>query len=318
MLHCVNRNQKWGYIDSSGELVVPIEAEACLPFAEGVGGVFNGNRLDIISTDGQVVGTCDGLFIDHLSDGFSEGLLCVYHDNNRLAGYIDAQGQWVIPPRFLNGSRFRKGVAVTTRETSALRGLIKTTGDWVVEPKYDDILEFGKGMHTTIASPTNDTFQLILMDTLGGRVGDHSFEDGHQGCDGLHPVASENGWGVVDENCGIVVPFVFDEISSFSNGLAAARCEGKGIGVIDKTGHWQIEPKFHWIGRFSEGSCPASVISKSGEEKWGYLNIEGCWVIDPFYDEAFEFQNGIAQVSHNSIADQFQYINRSGDVVWEP
>ncbi len=57
---------------------------------------------------------------------------------------------------------------------------------------------------------------------------------------------------------------------------------------------WEVESAY---GAFSEGLCP--VETSSG---WGYLDGRANWVIDPVYEQAGAFQNGVALVrdkSHN-------------------
>jgi hypothetical protein len=50
------------------------------------------------------------------------------------------------------------------------------------------------------------------------------------------------------------------------------------------------------------------------EGKWGYIDPSGKFVIEPKFDAAGWFEGGRAQVQ---LGDHWEYIDRSGRVVWE-
>jgi hypothetical protein len=80
-------------------------------------------------------------------------------------------------------------------------------------------------------------------------------------------------------------------------------------GFMDKTARVVIEPKYDLAGWFSEGLAAVMV-----EGKWGYIDPSGKFVIEPKFDAAGWFEGGRAQVQ---LGDQWEYIDRSGRVVWE-
>lgn len=67
----------------------------------------------------------------------------------------------------------------------------------------------------------------------------------------------------------------YDEIQSFSEGLAAVR-QGTKWGFIDKTGNFAIPPEFDYAFSFSEGR--ACVILGS---TMGYIDRAGRWIWEP-------------------------------------
>ena len=68
----VEQGEKWGYIDQTGRLVIPLTFDRASPFSEGLAAV----------------------------------------DVKEKTGYIDATGKFVIPPRFLAGFPFSGGLAL--------------------------------------------------------------------------------------------------------------------------------------------------------------------------------------------------------------
>jgi len=66
----------------------------------------------------------------------------------------------------------------------------------------------------------------------------------------------------------IVIPFSYDGVYYFSEGLAAVNMNDKW-GCIDKTGNVVIPLEYNCVYPVSEG---LAVVSKDG--KWGILQIE--------------------------------------------
>jgi len=62
-------------------------------------------------------------------------------------------------------------------------------------------------------------------------------------------------------------------------------------GFIDKTGKIVIEPQFEIAWAFGEGLAP---VKKDG--KWGYMDNTGKIIIETKYDQVGEFSDGLAWV----------------------
>ena len=81
-------------------------------------------------------------------------------------------------------------------------------------------------------------------------------------------------------------------------------------GYIDKTGKMVIEPEFEEARHFSEGLARVKVNGK-----WGYINESGKIVIKPQFENAREFSEGLARIRLNK---KWGYIDKSGKLVIEP
>jgi hypothetical protein len=75
-------------------------------------------------------------------------------------------------------------------------------------------------------------------------------------------------------------------------------------GYIDKTGKIVVEPQFDYAVNFKEGLALVLV-----GEKWGFINTNGDIVIEPKYDLAFPFTEGVA---HVVIDNKDRLINKNG------
>ena len=64
------------------------------------------------------------------------------------------------------------------------------------------------------------------------------------------------------------------------------------FGFVATDGHWVVEPRFQDAHGFSEG---LAAVELNG--KWGYVNIKGIVAIPAQFTEAHEFENGMARVA---------------------
>ena len=81
-------------------------------------------------------------------------------------------------------------------------------------------------------------------------------------------------------------------------------------GYIDKTGKIVINPQFDSAWDFSEGLAWVKVGGK-----WGYIDKTGKIVINPQFDDAHDFHDGLALVVVEGL---YGYIDRTGHYVWRP
>ena len=110
----------------------------------------------------------------------------------------------------------------------------------------------------------------------------------------------------VYETGEMVVPFKYDEVWDFNEGLAVVKLNGK-YGYINKNGKEVTQLKYDREFHFSEG---LAAVKLNG--KYGYINKNGKEVIPIKYDDAFDFREGLAVVKLN---EKYGYINKNGKEV---
>jgi hypothetical protein len=84
--------------------------------------------------------------------------------------------------------------------------------------------------------------------------------------------------------------------------------DGKG-GYIDKTGQIVINPQFNCALDFHEGLAAVEI-----GDKWGFINKAGELVIKSHFDDVFAFHEGLAEVG---IGGKWGYIDKTGRYVWK-
>ncbi|MEQ8236910.1 MAG: WG repeat-containing protein [Syntrophomonadaceae bacterium] len=201
------------------------------------------------------------------ADNYREGRALVQLPDSRFA-YLDETGQIAVPP-------FSAAYALPFTEGLAARG-DRTVGEYI------------------------DGSGKVVM-TLECKV-NHSFKYG------LARVAlADDQWGFIDKAGRWAIYPSFQYVSEFSEGLAAARINGK-FGFIFTNSNWAIEPQYDSASIFSYG---LAAVAKDG--KWGYIERSGYFAIPPQYDLARDFNYyGLAEVL---IGKDWCHIDRNGNKV---
>jgi WD40 repeat protein len=88
-------------------------------------------------------------------------------------------------------------------------------------------------------------------------------------------------------------------------------------GYIDRDGKTVIEPKFDSAGEFSEGLAAVEI-----DGKWGFVDQNGKSVIEPRYSRACEFSEGFARIQIGGdkygLYGKWGFIDHTGRIVIEP
>ena len=138
------RDGRWGYIDLLAQEVIAAQFEDARPLRNGLAAVKVGPQgWRIIDRQGRF--TCEATF-HHLDNFGAVGLALAEqwdrHSHQRLRGYVDHQGQWVIAPRFAQARAFDDHAVTAASVDGETWGLIDAEGVWVLRPCYPSIEAF--------------------------------------------------------------------------------------------------------------------------------------------------------------------------------
>ena len=123
----IAQNDRWGYTDKSGNVIIPYQFDEALPFTEGLAAVKVAKRWGFIDGKGSFV-------INPSFDGalpFSEGVSGVKSGNRW--GFIDHKGNMVIPLQFDHVDSFAEGYAMV--KLGERIGYIDLTGKYIINPR---------------------------------------------------------------------------------------------------------------------------------------------------------------------------------------
>lgn len=302
---------RWGFIDSHGTIVIPLQfdAVAVQGFSEGLCAVEIGGKWGYIDETGNyVVPPQFEDYVGRYSAGpFSQGLAGVYSGGK--AGFIDKQGQFVINPQFNAVSSFREGlaaVAIGEHSWNEKWGFIDKHGRYGINPQFDSADNFAEGL---AAVQLGNKWGYI--DHQGRYVVNPQFDYAGEFSEGVATVKLGKNWGYIDKARKYVINPQFDGGDRFtSNGLAPVQI-GDRLGYIRKDGTYAINPQFEDAESFSEGKA---AVKMGG--KWGYIDETGKIVIAPTFttegDDKHpgQFERGIASI------DPYSYIDTQGHSIW--
>ena len=200
-------------------------------------------------------------------------------------------------------------------------------------------------------------FKYSYIDRNGRAVIDPgSYQFFHKFSEGVAGVGLEDyQWGFINKNGKMEISPRFQEVGSFSEGLAAIRLKEKW-GFIDKTGQVVIKPEYDRANEFSEGIAVVMkdeetlLIDKTGQvilsvsqinlelnvyeharfseglidaydpvkQKYGFIDKAGRFVIEPIFNEAAPFSEGLARVAIKEEEEKLGFINHRAQFVIPP
>lgn len=85
---------------------------------------------------------------------------------------------------------------------------------------------------------------------------------------------------------------------------------GAKYGYINNNGQILIEPRFENAYKFAEGLAAVKILNK-----WGFIDTAGEMVIDPKFDDVWEFSEGLVRVK---IGSYWGYSDYKGKLIIEP
>ena len=178
-----------------------------------------------------------------------------------LCGFIDNTGNWVIPPTFKFAFTFVGEYAWVGDAETELVGLITQDGQWAIPPKYQ-------------AAFSIDAARAFVRDPQSKLV------------------------GVLDlfQDSWILEPRWYHAWTESSHTYVMAMTEKGGpVGIYAMdTGETVLEPTYKSL---SYGSSYLIAVQELESGLWGYIDIEGTWVIKPSFKDAYPFRNGLACAS---------------------
>jgi len=110
-LAAVGINNRLGFIDVTGKIVIPMQYYKALMFSEGFCPVILEENSGWVFIDKKGKTMIDDIFDEIDWNGFSEGLCCVKPKKSSKWGYVDKTGKLIIPAIFDDGGAFRENVA---------------------------------------------------------------------------------------------------------------------------------------------------------------------------------------------------------------
>jgi hypothetical protein len=240
-LFSVCLDDKWGLINFEGNVVVPFIFDDMRGIQDDLIWVMINNKIGFIDMEGNETVP---IIYDSLSN-FYDGAALFSRDG--VSGFVDAFGNEIVLPenwRVVSDSDFFSE-GLTAVENNGLLGFINKSGDLVIPFEYH--------FRYTVPGP--------LASTVVAR---YDFIDGYA----VVPINYRfyhYKYGVIDIEGNTVIPFIYNHIRLFSEGLAAAEIDGKW-GFIDTQGNAVVPFDYDYVWNFSEELAWVML-----DGKWGLI-----------------------------------------------
>lgn len=207
-------NQKFGYVDQRGNLVIPPQYDRAYNFIEGLAAVSLGNKVGFINNQGQFIIAPKYDVIKRFKNGYTG--VCV---GNRWGIVDNATQSELIKPRFANVQSFYNNRAAV--QVNDKWGFINKRGDMVISPKFCETAPFNN--HLT---PVCIDGKWGYMDTSGNMAIQAQYKNPNRKVNafnnGMEIAYVGNKCGVINQQGNFIVPPNYDCIyfSGSTPGLA--------------------------------------------------------------------------------------------------
>lgn len=245
------------------------------------------------------------------------GWICAAKAGNDKWGYLNHQGEWIIPPKLDDARTFADGIARFCE--NGLWGYINLQGEIIAPAQFVNAAAFRKGF----ARVMNKGWGFI--NDRGDKIFATEFLNATDFCEGLASVEVKSmEWKIINTRGEFTSPKSFTRIDTFSkNGLAAATSSSLKeiknnqvkIGFINSSGEWVIEPQFADAKAFDD-SLYASV--SLDRRSYGLIDRQGNWFVEPKHERIYSFnQYGLAFFEDRGYNIKHGFIDAQGKILIE-
>lgn len=311
-------SQLYGFIDTTGRVVIEPRFDSVGQFDQGVALVVVGGETLLIDKNGKTLFSTASIVRPKKIPTVQEEALNSYLDERETM----ANGQPLNPADYQPRHSFHGELAVITT-ADRQSGLIDRSGKVAVQPRYDSVI-------------ANTADGVIGYNSAG----DRQMELSHGLCAFI--VSKGQLWGVLDSAGKELFAPKFKRILSYQNDHAAVMV-GDKYGFADARGNIVIKPEYDFVTAFDKiiavkkgkvwsfiDSTGKSIkapavdgVVHSGRGVWlsdglgqvvkgdkvGFLDASGQFALQPQFDWAFAFANGYAPVFDGWF---WHYIDTSG------
>lgn len=336
----VIHDDKVGYANPAGKVVINFDYDNGHEFTEGLAEVSKDRKHGFINTKGEVIVP---LIYDNVGP-FSDGMAHVIREYttekddgfylDERHGFVNAQGKEVIPTIYKDADYFGEGLAGVQKDDKW--GFINKQGDVVIDFQYDYVNRFSDGLARVMVGDKNGFINHQNKMVIKPQYCCTGFFE-----DGMVTAKKGGKWGLIDKNNNILIPFEYSQLTQmdeknhlwagkegksyvininqqqlskqkydsyyeFNNLFYGVKINGK-YGLIDKQLQTVLPIEYNYLDSQHRG---LAVIGKNG--KYGFINELGQIVIPLEYDFVNPFYQEIISVEKNG---KYGFINTKEEII---
>lgn len=228
----------------------------------------------------------------------------------------------IIPFEYEEAYEFKNGIAVVRTkpcDENCKYFYINKANERAIAKDFGYASDFDNGVAIVgIGNCESSDCKYGLIDKRGSFVAPAEFEELYDPTEGKYLASKESKYGFLNSRGETVVSFKYTDAQPYSQGLASVAIDGNWF-FIDHDGAQKFINRFLDCLSFSDSLCAVT----QDKDMWGYINMQGDFVIPPTFESAENFENGFAIVSkkekdpkNKSLTISQRYrIDKSGKVI---
>ncbi len=295
----VKRNGFWGFVNENGVEVIPCRFQRVRNFYNGMAVVKLSNKWGVIDKQGDIL-----IDLQYTRLGnFKDGLAWAY--TSKGVCFINEKNEEAIAPKFSKAFDFQNGLARVV--INGKYGLIDKSGSFVVRPKYSFIEEFDEN-DLAIVRFGQSRIRYGVINRNGKLITNHNYKSIRPFNEGYAAVKHKGKYGFINTRGNLVIPAKYSKVSDFREERASVQREGL-CGYIDMQGEEVVHLEFSKCLDFEDGKA---VVYK-GYRRGGLIDLNGNYIIEPSLNRLYKFSDGRGLVRDSSY--NFYYITAQSNNV---
>ncbi len=272
-----NDHGKWGYADTTGKLIIPLQFDVAFPFQNNYAVVANKvERKEIIGSDKlefNLIDKAGNVLLTkwYQSINMNECNTLIIIKENNLYGVMNNDFEIITPCIYDYIHPFQGDLARVSK--FSYYGIINNHGKEIVPCKYRYIYPFNDSVACFAIINTISDFNSSIKFGYLNKAGD------------------------------VIIEPVYNEATSFYKGFAFVK-KGNTYSRINKNGKDYSLHDYEKIENFTDG---IAMVYK--EKKYGFINSEGIEIVPCIYSDAIPFSEGLGSVKKGGF---WFYVDKQG------
>ena len=295
----VNKSGKWGFIGRSGKMVIQPQFKSAWAFHEGLARVKPFDQPEqFITSGGKRIVSDEWTAAGDFSGGLAKVMV------GSTYGYTDTSGQLVIPAIYDRASDFKAGLAVIGFDGHL--GIINTLGKEVIPASYDKVKLLDK--ENLVLCNLSDTG--IVFDLHGNelvRIPDATLLESNGKIVSLKKEGKAYFFDLTERE--MMAQSEWMNVIYLGEDRWAAKNEF-GYILLDATGKPISRKSYSQINKFING-----LAAYHKTTSWGYMNLNGIEQTVDVFGLAWDYKEGFARAA---FADGIAFLDRNQKIAFYP
>ncbi|WP_234859403.1 WG repeat-containing protein [Aquimarina aquimarini] len=279
-----NKDGKYGFIDYTGNVVIPFEYSNAYYLSEGLIAVVKNDLWGYITKKGELAIPYTYISVSNFSQGLAE--VSIKIGNDYKYGYINKKGEFVIPPKYDWSKSFSEGLAAV--QINDVWGFIDKEGKPLTEMKYCNVQDFENGLARV---------------SIGCRI------EVSGNC-----ALGRSTSGFIDRTGKEIIPVIFDQARIWEKAAMIEVRRGRASGAYTYDGNVIIPlDKYYSINRLDEENGLIEVTADHDELGYvsGFVNKQGKEIIPCLYRFKSHFINGFIYGSKDANSIEMEILKKT-------